>query len=191
MYNPYSPIRYGCGEGFAVCMKDGDKIVRLGLTKSKFTLGLTNSSKFVTDKDGQVSLQYSNGEIRSVVQLKCDESVRDEPFFRSERVSKNKYVMSVYSVCACNGDCSVPTDDCVKSDTCSCQLKENGKQFSLHPLDNPNKPLTVKDSQGYTFTITILAVVLANPISYHINANMQELVKKILIQRPVILCTML
>ena len=134
MYNPCSPI-YGCGEGFAVCMKDGDKIVGLGLT---------NSSK-------QVSLQYSNSEIRLVVQLKCDKSARDEPFFRVERVSKNKYVMNVYSVCACNGDCSVPTDDCVKSDTCSCQLKENGKQFSLHPLDNPNKPLTVKNIQGYIY----------------------------------------
>ena len=59
--------------------------------------------------------------------------------------------MSVYSACACNGNCSVPTDDCMKSDTCSCQLKENGKQFSLHPLDNPNKPLTVKDRQGYIY----------------------------------------
>ena len=38
---------YGCGEGFAVYMKDGDKVVGLGLT---------NSSKFVTDKDGQVGL---------------------------------------------------------------------------------------------------------------------------------------
>ena len=38
MYNPCSPI-YGCGEGFAVCMKDGDKVVGLGLT---------NSNKFVT-----------------------------------------------------------------------------------------------------------------------------------------------
>ena len=38
MYNPCSPI-YGCGEGFAVCMKDGDKVVRLGLS---------NSNKFVT-----------------------------------------------------------------------------------------------------------------------------------------------
>ena len=39
----------------------------------------------------------------------------------------------------------------VKSDTCSCQLKENGKLFNLHPLDNPNKPLTVKDRQGYIY----------------------------------------
>ena len=105
----------------------------------------------MTDKDGQVSLQYSNGEIRSVVQLKCDESARDKPFFRVERVSQNKYVMSVYSACACNRDCNVATDDCMKSDTCSCQLKENGKQFNLHPLDNPNKPLTVKDRQGYIY----------------------------------------
>ena len=141
MYNPCSPI-YGCGEGFAVCMKDGDKVVGLGLT---------NSGKFVTDKDGQVSLQYSNGEIQSVVQLKCDESAREKPFFKVERVSHNKYVMSVYSACACNGDCNVPTDDCVKSDTCSCQLKENGKQFNLHPLDNPNKPLRVKDRKGYIY----------------------------------------
>ena len=141
LYNPCSPI-YECGEGFAVCMKDGDKVVGLGLA---------NSSKFVTDKDGQVSLQYSNGDIRSVVQLKCDEGARDEPFFKVEKVSQNKYVMSVYSACACNGDCNDPTGDCVKSDTCSCQLKENGKQFSLHPLDNPNKPLRVKDREGYIY----------------------------------------
>ena len=141
LYNPCSPI-YGCGEGFAVCMKDGDKVVGLGLA---------NSSKFVTDKDGQISLQYSNGDIRSVVQLKCDEGARDEPFFKVEKVSRNKYVMSVYSACACNGDCNAPTGDCVKSDTCSCQLKENGKQFSLHPLDNPNKPLRVKDREGYIY----------------------------------------
>ena len=59
--------------------------------------------------------------------------------------------MSVYSACSCNGNCSVLTDDCLKSDTCSYQLKENGKQFSLHPLDNPNKPLTVKNRQGYIY----------------------------------------
>lgn len=141
LYNPCSPISE-CGEEYAVCMKDGATIVGLGLA---------NSSKFVTDKDGQVNIQYTNGDTRSIVQLKCDKGARDKPFFKLEGTSKNKYVMSVYSVCACNGECTSPTDDCVKSDTCSCQLKENGKQFSLHPLDNPDMPLTVKDELGYIY----------------------------------------
>lgn len=139
LYNPCSPIS-GCGEGYVVCMKDGNQTIGLGFA---------NSSKFVTNKDGQVSLQYINGKVKSVVRLKCDEGARDRPFFKLEGISKSKYVMSVYSVCACNGECSTPTDDCVKSDTCSCQLKANSKQFSLHPLDNPNNPLTVKDQLGY------------------------------------------
>ena len=141
LYNPCSPIS-DCGEGYAVCMRDRNQIIGLGFA---------NSSKFVTDKDGQVSLQYTNGKVKSVVHFKCDEGARDRPFFKLEGISKSKYVMSVYSVCACNGGCGVPTDDCVKSDTCSCQLKANGKQFSLHPLDNPNRPLTVKDQLGYIY----------------------------------------
>ena len=44
----------------------------------------------MTDKDEQVSLQYSNGEIQSVVQLKCDKSARDELFFKVERALQNK-----------------------------------------------------------------------------------------------------
>ena len=44
---------------------------------------------------------------------------------------------------------------------------ERYKQFSLHPLDNPNKPLTVKDRQGYIYYYNPCSTIvfLENPIS--------------------------
>jgi len=78
-----------------VCLQDGSKIIGYGSA---------NSSTFVTARDGQVSLQYTSGWKSSTVFLKCDKSARTELFLRVEEIT-DKNVMSIYSVCACEGSC--------------------------------------------------------------------------------------
>ena len=68
--------------------------------ETELGLSFANSSKFVLDKDGRVILQYTNGEVGSVVQLKCEKG-RDKPFFKLEGISKSKNAMSVCLQCVC------------------------------------------------------------------------------------------
>ena len=139
-YNPCSPIASPDCRDQSVCMRDGDTIVGYGSA---------SSGKFKTSKDGDLSLQYTNGERSSTVHLKCDESAREKPFFRVEEVSANRSVMTVYSVCACSDGCQYPPlPECVLTDNCSCEVKENEKKFSLHKLDNRYAPLTTTDQHG-------------------------------------------
>ena len=140
-YNPCSSITSPSCSEQSVCIKDGDTIVGYGSA---------SSGQFKTSKDGDLSLQYTNGNRSSTVYLKCDESVRDKPFLRVEKVSDSHSVMTVYSVCACSDGCEVPRE-CVVTDNCSCEVKENGGKFSLHQLDNRYAPLKVTDANGYTY----------------------------------------
>ena len=142
-YNPCLPIESPDCSDQSVCMRDGDTVVGYGSA---------SSGKFETSKDGDISLQYTNGVRSSTVHLKCDESLREKPFFRAEEVSANRSVMTVYSVCACNGGCqSPPLTECVLTDDCSCEVKENEKKFSLHKLDNRYAPLRTTDQHGNTY----------------------------------------
>ena len=142
-YNPCSPIASPDCSDQSVCVRDGDTIVGYGLA---------SSGKFETSKDGDLSLKYTNGERSSTVHLKCDESLQDKPFFRAEEVSASHSVMTVYSVCACNGGCKSPLlPQCVLTDGCSCEVKENEKKFSLHKLDNRYAPLRTTDHDGNTY----------------------------------------
>ena len=142
-YNPCSPVMSPhCGDQ-SVCMKDGDAIVGFGSA---------NSGKFETSKDEELSLQYTNGGRTSTVHLKCDESIQDKPFFRVEEVSANHSTMIMYSVCACRDGCKTPPlVECSITDYCSCEVKGDGRKFSLHKLDNRYAPLTVTDRNGYTY----------------------------------------
>ena len=146
-YNPCSPIASPDCNNQSVCMRDGDTIVGYGSA---------SSGTFETSKDGDLSLKYTNGERSSTVHLKCDESARDKPFFRVEEVSASRSVMTVYSVCACNGECACKDAckslfQCVMTDSCSCEVKENEKKFSLHKLDNRYAPLRTTDNNGNTY----------------------------------------
>ena len=76
-----------------MCLRDGSKVI--GYSSA-------NSSTFVTARDGQVSLQYSNGRKSSTIHLKCDQNARTESFFRVEEINDASAVMSMYSVCACD-----------------------------------------------------------------------------------------
>ena len=142
-YNPCSPIESPDCSNQSVCMRDGDTIVGYGSA---------SSGNFKTSKDGDISLQYTNGVRSSTVHLKCDESAREKPFFRVEEVSANRSVMTVYSVCACSDGCHYPPlPECIMTDNCSCEVKGNEKKFNLHKLDNRYAPLRTTDQHGNTY----------------------------------------
>jgi len=97
-YNPCSPVTSpDCGDQ-SVCSRDANKIIGYGSA---------NSSTFVTGKDG-LSLKYTNDRKSSTVHLKCDQNARTEPFFRVQEITDDSAMMSVYSVCACDGSCYNP-----------------------------------------------------------------------------------
>lgn len=141
LYNPCSSITsVDCGNN-TVCMKSSD---------SNVGLGLTNTSEFVIDGSGIVSIRYSNPATgkSANIQLNCDRSTRQKPLFRFAGVNDDDYSMSVYSVCACPDGCvtpptppAPPTSHCIQIDMCSCKMDDTGKVFSLHTLDNPYAPL--------------------------------------------------
>ena len=141
LYNPCSLITsVDCGNN-TVCMKSSD---------SSVGLGLANTSKFITEDDGIVSIKYSNpitGK-SAKIQLNCDRGTRQKPLFRLAGINDDEYSMSVFSVCACPGGCITPSDPpapptshCSQIDSCSCKVDNTGKLFSLHKLDNPYAPL--------------------------------------------------
>ena len=141
LYNPCSPITsVDCGNN-TVCMKSSD---------SSIGLGLANTSKFIIDDDGIVSVSYSNPATgkSAKIRLNCDRSTRQKPLFRLAGINDDEYSMSVYSVCACPSGCvtppappAPPTSHCNQIDSCSCKMDNTGKLFSLHALDNPYAPL--------------------------------------------------
>lgn len=152
LYNPCSSITsVSCGNN-TVCMKYGDS--------NYIGLGLANSSKFIIDDGGIVSVQYNNpvtGKSANV-RLNCDRSSRQQALFRLSGINKDDYSMSVYSVCACPDGCvtppappAPPTSHCTQIDSCSCKMDDTGKLFSLHKLDNPYAPLKTIGTDDFLY----------------------------------------
>ena len=156
-YNPCSSIiNPSCGP-HSVCEKQGD--TTLGL-------GITDTAQF-TSNNTLLSIQYltsfGTGRV-STVNLICDESQREESFFR---VNDDMETFNLYSVCACPDGCSTPPTpaSCDQTDSCTCKSTSDDTVITLHDLDNPYAPLTAVDSEGYTYYYNPCSgIKLENPI---------------------------
>ena len=157
-YNPCSSIIDPFCDAHSVCKKQGDTITGLGRTDTaKFTM---NNNMLSIQYLGNFTTEIST----STVNLICDESQREEPFFR---VNDDKETFDLYSVCACPDGCSTPPtpQTCDQTDSCTCKSTSDGAVINLHDLDNPYAPLTAVDSEGYTYYYNPCSgIKLENPI---------------------------
>ena len=79
----------------------------------------------------------------------CDHNQRNKPFFRAVG---DENIFNLYSVCACPNGCKAPRPKmCIQTDSCTCKSTVDIWRINLHELDNPSKPLTAQDNEGYTY----------------------------------------
>jgi len=153
-YNPCSPVKNpNCGN-HSVCKLQGDSVVGLGIA---------DTARFMDNKGLSIEYLGNVGSPSSTVNLICDYSQRDRPFFRADK-STDTY--NVYSVCACPDGCDTPAPTspptppppiptCDQIDSCTCKTNFFGiysnQTINLHEIDNRFAPLTTTDQNGYTY----------------------------------------